>query len=140
MDAVGIGVRSHQLILEVPFHCEGITARTQDRRDQRLVAFSVMLESLTSDRQHFMSGTVGTRLDAGVFGVGVPITDQRQVPGLVEVVVGSLPIHQAPFMDSAIHGWHQLALGAISNADELCDVLFRCCLQHVVGWKQTGQI
>jgi hypothetical protein len=24
-------------------------------------------------------------------------------------------------------------LGAISNADELCDVLFRCCLQHVVG-------
>ncbi len=24
-------------------------------------------------------------------------------------------------------------LGALSNADELCDVLFRCCLQHVVG-------
>ena len=24
-------------------------------------------------------------------------------------------------------------LGAISNADELCDVLLRCCLQHVVG-------
>jgi putative transposase len=24
-------------------------------------------------------------------------------------------------------------LGAISNADELCDVLFRCCLQHAVG-------
>ena len=24
-------------------------------------------------------------------------------------------------------------LGAISNADELCDVLSRCCLQHVVG-------
>ena len=24
-------------------------------------------------------------------------------------------------------------LGAISNADELCDVLLRCCLQHAVG-------
>ena len=24
-------------------------------------------------------------------------------------------------------------LGAASNADELCDVLFRCCLQHAVG-------
>jgi len=24
-------------------------------------------------------------------------------------------------------------LGLISNADELCDVLYRCCLQHVVG-------
>lgn len=24
-------------------------------------------------------------------------------------------------------------LGAVSNADELCDVLFRCCLQHIVG-------
>ncbi|MFU7557049.1 hypothetical protein ACMFWY_00015 [Roseiconus sp. JC912] len=25
-----------------------------------------------------------------------------------------------------------LILGLISNADELCDVLYRCCLQHVV--------
>jgi hypothetical protein len=24
-------------------------------------------------------------------------------------------------------------LGLISNADELCDVLYRCCLQHIVG-------